>query len=117
MVITINEHAPGMNTLMRMHFRTYGKLRDKWQTMLRAAAGTYRFIGPCDVRIVRYYAGQPMDLDNLWSTCKIPLDAMVRAKVLPGDDPNCVASLSCEQFKVPTKNRERTEISITETAA
>ena len=114
MTFTIEEHAPGMNVLMRMHFRTYGKLRDKWQVLLREAVGTYRFRGKVDVRIIRFYAGVPMDLDNLWSTCKIPLDAMVRSGILPSDNPECVSALRCEQFKVPTKNRERTEITILE---
>ncbi len=116
MTITIDELAPGMNVLMRMHFRTYGKLRDKWQTWLRSLAGTARFHKPCEVRIVRYYAGVPMDLDNLWSTGKVPLDALVRAGILPSDNPSAVTSLKVEQFKVPTKNRERTEIHIVEAA-
>lgn len=114
MTITIPELAPGMNALMRMHFRTYGALRNKWQTLLRSAAGTTRFDCPCEVRIVRYYAANPMDLDNLWSTSKIPLDALVRAKILRNDDPKAVTSLAVEQYKVPTKNRERTEIHILE---
>lgn len=116
MTITIEELAPGMNVLMRMHFRTYGKLRDKWQTWIRSVAGTHRFDRPCDVRIIRYYAANPMDLDNLWSTSKIPLDAMVRAGILPSDNPKAVTSLKVEQFKVPTRNRERTEITIIEAA-
>ena len=117
MTLTIDELAPGMNVLMRMHFRTYGKVRDKWQLMLRAAAGTQRFTVPCDVWIVRHYASQPLDPDNRYASAKVILDGLVRSGILPNDNDKCIASLKVEQFKVPTKNRERTEIHITEAAA
>jgi Holliday junction resolvase RusA-like endonuclease len=112
MTLTIPSLAPGMNTLLRMHFRSYGKIRDTWQTQIRAAAGTKRFDGPCSVSIVRYYASNAMDLDNLYSTCKIPLDALVRAKVLNDDNPDAVADLTCKQVKVATRKEERTEIEL-----
>lgn len=112
MTVTIEDLAPGMNTLLRMNIHTYKRERDKWQVMVRSAFGTHKIIGKCEVHIARFYATNPMDLDNLWSTCKIPLDAMVRAGVLPADDPQCVTTLKCEQFKVPTRNREATEITI-----
>lgn len=114
MTITIFENAPGFNVLKRMHFQEYRKLRDKWQTMVRSAAGTERFTGKCAVTIIRYYCSNAMDIDNLYSACKIPLDALVRSKVLANDDPKNVVSLRCDQMKVPTRNRERTEITIIE---
>lgn len=114
MTVTIPELAPGMNVLMRMHFHTYADLRNKWQTMLRVGFGTKRFKGASEVLIVRYHCGTPMDLDNLWSTPKIPLDAMVRASILPGDDPGCVAALKVEQRRVPTRKEVRTEITVEE---
>ena len=117
MIITIHDLAPGMNTLLRMHFRTYGKIRDKWQVELRAAVGTLRYTGPCSISIQRHYCGVPMDLDNLYSTCKIPLDAMVRAKILPEDNPEALVGLTCKQSKVATRKEERTEITITRCAA
>ena len=112
MTITIDELAPGMNVLMRMHFRTYGKIRDKWQLMVRAAFGITRFTLPCDVHITRFYATTPLDPDNLYASAKIPLDALVRAGILANDNNDCIASLKVEQFKVPTKKREATEIHI-----
>jgi hypothetical protein len=112
MTLTINELAPGMNVLMRMHFRTYATIRDKWQLMLRAAAGTTRFTEPCDVWIVRHYASQPLDPDNRYASAKVILDGLVRSGILPNDNDKCISSLVVEQVKVSTRKEERTEITI-----
>ena len=110
-IINIPELAPGMNALMRMHFRTYGKLRDKWKLMLMAETRA-KVLGPCEIFIDRYYASQPLDLDNLWSSCKIPLDAMRGAGIIPDDNTKIVTSLKCDQFKVANRAEQRTQIVI-----
>jgi len=116
MEITVHELAPGLNGsngLIRMHFRSYGKVKDRWQLLLREAAGTRRAPDPCHIHMHRYYCGQPMDIDNLYSTCKIPLDAMRAVKIIREDDPSVVSSITMTQSKVAKRTEQRTVITIT----
>lgn len=104
--------APSLNTLLRTHYRDRGRDRDKWTALLRHVAGRRRSAPPCAVAIVRRYASRPLDLDNLYAAAKVPLDALVRAGILPDDDPTCVASLTCTQEKVPTRLEQGTTITL-----
>lgn len=104
--------APGLNGpkgLIRMHFAAYGKVKDTWTWHLKSHP---KSPAPekCSIVIERYYCSQPMDIDNLYSTCKIPLDAMKAAKMIVDDNPHCVTSLRVLQFKVATRKEERTHI-------
>ena len=103
--------APGLNGpkgLIRMHFATYAKVKDVWTWHLKKER--HKAPDVCAITIERYYCSQPMDIDNLYSTCKIPLDAMKAAKIIVDDNPACVASLRCLQFKVKTRKEECTWI-------
>lgn len=112
--------APSLNGskgLMRMHFHAYRKVRDQWGSLFRLKAnhfprGTFP-VKECEVKIVRYYCPHPLDLDNLYASCKIPLDAMRHAGILVEDDPGVVTALDCRQFKVPKKNQIETRITLT----
>ena len=106
--------APGLNGgkgLIRMHFHAYGKVKEAWiwaikeQTRVKASV-------PCEIHVERRYATHAMDLDNLYSTLKVPLDALRAAGVLIDDDPNCVENVSIKQVKVKTRKEEGTFISI-----
>lgn len=117
--------APSLNGskgLMRMHWAAYRKVRDLWTTSII----TVRYqpfadapmmpqypVEECEVEITRYYATQPLDLDNLYAAAKVPLDAMRKAGVLVEDDPSVVTSLNCRQFKVPKKDQQKTKITLT----
>lgn len=121
--ITIDELAPGLNGskgLMRMHWNTYRGLRDRWTFLIRNQVNDYvgrwwedpLFRKTSQVYILRHYARQPMDIDNLYSTAKIPLDALCHAGVLADDDPECVGALTVNQCKVDTVDAECTHITI-----
>jgi Holliday junction resolvase RusA-like endonuclease len=110
--------APSLNGskgLMRMHWATYKKVREKWTLLLRAQANLHRSVNKieqCEVVIFRHFASQPLDLDNLYAASKIPLDALRHSGVLAEDDPSVVRSLECIQFKVSKRADQKTIIHI-----
>ena len=114
LTLDIPRLAPGLNALRGMHYHTYRKLRDVWQALVRASAGRSRFKGRVRIAIERRYARNPLDLDNLYASAKIPLDALQRAGIIPNDNPEILVSLSCTQRKVPKTSMEGTTIEITE---
>ena len=107
----IPELPPGLNGdkgLIRMHFHAYRKVKEKWQWMLREAVGTEKAPSPCTIWVKRMYASQPMDIDNAYSSIKIPLDAMRAVGMIPDDDPSCVMGITVLQEKVKTKKEQGT---------
>ncbi len=114
--IIIPHLAPGLNVLMRMHYHSYKKERDKWHYMVRSAAGRLRLARPVSIHIHRRYAGKPMDRDNLYSAAKIPLDALRYSKIIPDDDRSAVVSLKCTEEKVGKRSEQCTIIKIQEEA-
>jgi len=115
-VIEIEELAPGLNELMRMHYHAYKIVRDRWTVMTRLYAGPPRRIESCEVEIERRYARLPLDVDNAFASAKIPLDAMRHAGVIAEDDPNTVTALRMKQTKVDTVAEEKTIIKVVATA-
>ncbi len=115
--LIVDELAPSLNGskgLMRMHFHAYRKVKEKWILMIRAAAGN-DFGEPfeeAEIEIVRHYARQPLDIDNLYAACKVPLDAMRHAGILIEDDPSVVTNIFCHQVKVAKVTEQKTEIKI-----
>jgi hypothetical protein len=103
--------APGPNVLLRKHWAKRGRLRDAWAWDIRAAAGTATVDTPCAVEIARRYCGRPMDEDNLHGAAKLPLDALVRAGVIPDDSPEHVR-LTCTQERVAKRAEQGTTISL-----
>lgn len=113
LVLTIPELAPslnGSNGLMRMHWRKYANVKDRWIILIREAAGLQRMPGPCHMVVHRYYAQNPLDFDNLYAAVKVPGDALRAAKVIQDDNPEVVCSLVCYQIKVAKKKEEKTVI-------
>jgi len=113
-VITIPLLAPSLNGdkgLMRMHFQAYKKVRDKWQVLIMEETRK-RITEPVRVQIIRYYASQPLDLDNLYAACKVPLDALRKTKVIIEDNPDIIVDLNCKQVKVGTRAEQKTTIII-----
>lgn len=112
LIIHIPELAPSLNVLMRMHFRRYGQLRDKWTWMMKEQAGRGRMKATqFRVHIVRAYAVHPLDLDALYAR-KVELDALRNSGIIPDDNPNSLVALLCHQMKVATKKEEKTTIII-----
>ena len=107
----IKELAPGLNVMLRQHFRTRGCIRDRWTTEILAQ----REGGPINLRKVRilirrYFARNPLEIDNLYASAKIPLDALVRAGILLDDSLEVLLDLRMTQHKVARVYQEGTEI-------
>ena len=102
MRIDIDEIAPGLNSrngLMRMHHRTYSRLRDRWQLLIMEQVADRKPVAD-RVRITitrRTRSTTPMDTDNLYSSAKVPLDALRKVKLIRDDDPGTVVSLTMLQ--------------------
>lgn len=103
----------GSKGLIRMHYHAYRKLRDSWTMELMSQRRAPLRLHGVHVRINRFYAKQPLDLDNLYASCKIPLDALRHSLVLRDDDPEAVLTLSVKQEKVSTMDKQKTVIWIT----
>lgn len=115
-ILNIPQLAPSLNGnkgLIRLHYQQYKKVKENWIWLIRAEPFD-KVEGSCKVQINRYYASQPLDIDNLYAACKVPLDALQRAGVIRDDNPDIVTALTCRQFKVSKKIEQRTEIIITE---
>lgn len=100
---------------MRMHWKTYSEIRDRWTWQIKAACRVS--VERASIEIERFYAGQPLDLDNAYAACKVPLDALRHAGVIKDDDPESVVGLKVRQHKVSRRKNERTRIIITAEAA
>lgn len=115
--LIVYELAPSLNGdrgLMRLHWTDYITLRERWIWLVREK-GVPQRIYPASVQIVRFYARNPLDLDNLYAAAKVPLDALCETGWLRDDDPDSLVSLNCTQHKVDTLDEERTQITITPT--
>lgn len=114
--LTVPMLAPSLNGpkgLMRMDHRSYRRVREAWLAAVLAATGHRGDLSPCAVTVVRHYCPHPLDLDNLYASAKVPLDALRHAGLLADDDPSCVVSLSMHQQRVATKKDVRTSILLT----
>jgi hypothetical protein len=111
--IQVPEVAPSLNHLIRLHWAARRRLLKKWEWIVFAEV--YRIGGPAAisfqgklrVRIVRR-AHRQLDYDNLVGSCKIVLDALKAAKVIPDDSPDHI-QLTCEQ----EAGRAQTTIQVT----
>ena len=62
-----------------------------------------KFKGEVNIKITRSYKGTPMDFDNLVSTSKIPLDALVMAGIIEDDSMKIIGQPDYKQFKIGMK--------------
>ena len=127
--------APGLNGsngLIRMHWAKYRETKATWvqwmavskhKPFVRASDGEIRAHGtpsprwPLEegvtVKITRHWCrGSEMDIDNLYATAKIPLDAMRTAGIIAEDDPAVVTSLVMAQVKAPSVKEVRTIVEL-----
>ena len=107
---------PGLNGpqgLMRMHWSQKRKAGEAAYLLVRAALpSTPPPKPPLRLTYVLRYARQPRDLDNLAASLKLPLDALVKARALPDDNPGVVAELVLRQEKVPTVKEQGITITL-----
>lgn len=111
--ITFPGKVPGNNGaggLLRMHWATKKKLLANYMLAVKGRPGFARYSGPVRIELVRYSIGPEMDYDNLVSTGKLILDAIVRCGILPDDNPTVIAERSYTQERAASKAEQRTVI-------
>ena len=113
--ITFFGRLPGNNGvggLLRLHWAKRKKLAERLDWIVRAST-TYCHLGAVHLELVRYTTSSiQLDFDNLVSTGKYPIDAIVRRKVIVDDNPNVIVSRVYRQEKVKNKDEQRTVISL-----
>lgn len=96
------------------HWAHEHKLKARWArdfAYLFRNEGCPKAVVPCHrtVTITRHHPGVAMDLDNLYSTAKVPLDAMCKAAVLWDDAPSfCTLTM----LDVPGAKESKTIITV-----
>jgi hypothetical protein len=110
--IAFNCVVPGNNGkggLLRAHWTERGRLLGQYEWMVTAAR-LRPMAGPIRLELVRYSIGPQMDFDNLVSTGKLLVDALVRCQILEDDKPAVIAQRDYRQAKAPGKDCQRTII-------
>lgn len=110
--ITFNSLVPGNNGpngLLRMGWRKRQRLAAEYEWVV-AAARLVPMTGPVRLELVRYTIGGQLDFDNLVSTGKLPIDAIVRCGILPDDNPAVIAERDYRQERAEGKGYQRTVI-------
>lgn len=110
--ITFPLKVPGNNGpagLLRLHWRLKLALQNAYTKRVWAAQ-LRRYVGPVRLELVRYSIGRQMDYDNLVSTGKMLVDALVRNSILPDDNPTVIAERSYTQERAESKEAQRTVI-------
>ena len=100
LTIDIDEIAPGLNSrngLMRMHYHAYTALRNKWQVLVRSQVGVPALVADRVHVTITRRTRRKMDVDNLYASAKIPLDAIRKVGLIRDDDPDTVVSLTMRQ--------------------
>jgi hypothetical protein len=113
--ITFPGKIPGLNGaggLLRMHWRRAQQLKKAFLLQVMAA-GLRPMPGPVRFELIRYSTGQQMDFENLTSTGKYPTDALVKAGILPDDNPTIIQERTYTQTRVATAAEQRTVIRLT----
>jgi hypothetical protein len=101
----------GPKGLLRMHFQKRKQLKERYIFYVRSLTSN-RHTGPIRLELIRYSIRPVMDFDNLVSTGKILIDAIVLAGVLPDDNQSIIPQREYRVEKAATKNDQRTVIRI-----
>jgi hypothetical protein len=100
----------GPNGLLRMNWRKRNKLRDTYVWWVKAKTKN-KHSGSVKVTLIRHCVRKMDDYDNLVSTGKILMDAIVIAGVLVDDNMDIVKDRDYQQVKA-AKNEQKTVILI-----
>jgi Holliday junction resolvase RusA-like endonuclease len=107
----------GAGGLLRLHWSRRQKLLHDYEWQVAAAhRRAPPLAGPVRLELTRYSTGSGMDYDNLVSTGKLLIDALVRAGVLPDDNPAVLVERTYSQCHVSRTAQQRTEIRLTHLA-
>lgn len=104
---TITTIPPTFNQLLRMHWSDRTDAKETWTALIQSKTSE-RIRTPVRLEYNRV-SSQTMDIENLYASLKVPIDALVRANVLPDDDPSCICSISATQTHASSP---RTEIAL-----
>ena len=100
-IIVIPERVPGLNGpdgLIREHYRPAKKRKDRYLIYcLSQKKGSHK--GIVTVKAVRHSI-KLMDWENLWSSFKHIMDAIVDAHIIKDDDPTIIINFSVSQVKI-----------------
>ncbi|MCC3159698.1 hypothetical protein LJ737_20825 [Hymenobacter sp. 15J16-1T3B] len=112
--VTFTGKVPGNNGpggLLRMHWSRRQKLLSEYEWVV-SAARLPKLSGPVRLVLTRYSTGPEMDYDNLVSTGKLLIDALVNCGVLPDDSPAVIVERHYRQLRTPGPAHQKTIISI-----
>lgn len=107
--LVFNALPPTMNNLLRMNRYKRPKLKRQWAWLILEKTNNH-VRTPAHVHIERRSMGRHLDVGGLYSTLKVPLDAMILAGVIPEDDPDHIASISAEQESVGAQEEKQLTI-------
>jgi flavoprotein len=113
--IEIDDVAPMLNGsqgLMRMHYRTYMKLKDKWIWLIRSRSAD-KFKGRVTIDYYRSSVIAP-DADNLSASFKPIGDALVTNGIISDDSMKVVTRFTAHWMKAKNNKDKRTVIVITD---
>ncbi len=89
----------GKNGLLRAHWSARKKKKESWSWLFLAQTHV-RFKGKVNITITRSYKTTKMDYDNLVSTGKVPLDALVKAGIIEDDNSKIIERIDYRQAKI-----------------
>lgn len=101
----------GKDGLIRIRGRARTALKNACFWQIRSST-TNQHKGPVRLELVRHSIGGLMDRDNLVSTGKIPIDALVKAKVIPDDNPTIITESDYSQTRAKNQATQFTVIRI-----
>ena len=101
----------GKNGLLRGHWAQRRRKKESYAWLFRAQTNG-KFAGQVRLTITRSYRGQKMDFDNLASTAKLPLDALVLAGIIEDDSEKIIGQPTFFQRQIGAKQAHYYQIEI-----
>lgn len=103
----------GRGGLLRTHYAQRAKWKKNWIWHIKASTKN-RHLGPVRLELIRHSINPRMDYDNLVSTGKILIDAIVKAGVLSDDAERIIAERQYTQTRALNAQNQMTVILITD---
>ncbi|AXE16240.1 hypothetical protein DR864_00410 [Runella rosea] len=114
-IVTIPEKVPsnnGKRGLLRMHWSRRGDLKKKWTRLFLTQPHNIH-TGRVKIHFTHYHRGMAIqDAENLSSTSKIPLDALVAAGIITDDKMKVIGTPTFSQVRVKENHQVQTIIEI-----
>lgn len=101
----------GRDGIIRMKRKVKTNLKNNYFYQVRSSTRN-QHKGPVRMELIRHSTGKPMDYDNLVSTGKLIIDAIVKAGVLPDDNDMVIADRVYTQTKALNQRSQMTVIRI-----